>query len=87
MAKKMTIAEKMEKLKKELKRAEMFDIIMNDLEKTLKWNYMDYAKDEDGEVIRDECGEIVHKAPSEDDWRYENYVTFKGVMEEIADLL
>lgn len=87
MAKKMTIAEKMEKLEKELKRAQAFETVLNRLNEHLQYSLMDTLRDEDGNRVEGEDGDWIWVEPSKDSYRYEAYIAMKGVIEEIEELI
>lgn len=91
MAKKtMTIAQKKAELENALKRLEIAERIINRLEDDVNWSYGTVTQDEDGAFLYDEDGRQIFSfedAEDPDNWRHDEYIVYKEMLDEIKDLL
>ena len=87
MKKTKTISEMKQELAKQKNRLEAFEIVMDKLEETIKWNCMNIKRDENGDAVYDEDGECVFEAPEEGAYKYEEYIALLGVRDEIMAII
>ena len=87
MKKTKSISEMKQELAKQTTRLEAFEIVMDKLDETIKWNCMHIKHDEDGETIYDENGDYVFEAPQEGEYQYEQYIALINVRDEIMAII
>ena len=87
MAKVKTIQEKRAEMEKALKRLEAYEKAIDKLENDLHWDYCEPKCDKDGNYIKTDDGDYIFEPPAKDSWRYEGYVEFKAVIDEIKALV
>ena len=87
MAKVKTIQEKREEMERQLKRLSAFETAINKLEHDLHWDYCEVKTDDEGNLVRDENDEYIFIEPAPESWRYEDYKSFKAVIDEIKALV
>lgn len=87
MKKTKSISEMKQELAKQKDRLEAFEIVMDKLDETLKWDCMNIKRDGNGETIYDENGECVFEAPQEGEYKYEEYIALTGVRDEIMAII
>lgn len=87
MKKTKIISEMKQELARQKNRLEAFEIVMDKLEETIKWDCMDIKRNENGEYVFDENGEYVFEAPKEGEYKYEEYIAMTGVRDEIMAII
>lgn len=87
MKKTKSISEMKQELAKQKTRLEAFEIVMDKLDETIKWNCMNIKHDENGDTVYDEDGECVFEAPQEGEYKYEEYIALTGVRDEIIAII
>ena len=84
-------------LEAKTRRLKAFEIVLSKVDAEISWRMVEEVeqesyRDENGEwhgtvYKRDEDGEIIKHAPTEDDWTYEEYTALCSVRDEILALL
>lgn len=87
MKKTKSISEMKQELERQKTRLEAFEIVMDKIDESIKWNCMSIKRDENGDTIYDEDGEYVFEAPQEGEYRYEEYIALTGVRDEIMAII
>lgn len=87
MKKTKSISEMKQELARRKTRLEAFEIVMDKLDESIKWNCMSIKHDENGDTVYDENGECVFEAPQEGEYKYEEYIALLGVRDEIMAII
>lgn len=92
-----TIEEMRAELEAKTKRLKAFEIVLTKVDSEITWRMVEEIeqeayRDEGGEwhstvYKRDEDGEIIRHAPTEEDWTFEEYNALCSVRDEILALL
>ena len=87
---KNNIQAKIDELRAKADMLAAYSEVMYELNRQLSWYMEDVINEETGEVMTDEDGHAIKKAPSEDNWRYDRYNAWKtiiGLVEKYIDKL
>ena len=91
MAKKtISIEQKKAELENALKRLEVAEKIIRTLETEFGFNYGEAVTNEDGTFVYKDDGYLEYdfsQSEDPDNWRHDEYVVYKEMLEDIKDLL
>lgn len=85
---KNTIQAKIDALREKADRLSDYSEVMDELIRQRSWYMEDVINEETAEVMTDEDGHAIKKAPSEDNWRHDRYIawdTVIGLVEKYID--